>query len=407
MDLRNSQELEAYRDEVAARLDRALPDDWHGVGVWDRAEVEAFVGGWRRTLFENDLLAVHWPAELGGQGLTWAHNAIVVEELAKRGAPFGWPNDDLSIRLLGNTMLEWASPEVQRRFMPAIVSGEERWCQGFSEPGSGSDLASAACRARVDGDRWIISGQKTWTSAAHTANWIFVLARTEEGVEPQHRALSFLLCPLDQPGVTVRPIRTMTDEEEFAEVFFDDAVAELGHIVGRRGDGWKVAMSVLGWERGETAIAYPIRFRDELARLVRLARDRGRLDDQPVRDRLARCQVRVDALESLGLRMRSEFLKGAPPGPESSMFKLMWSEYHRSVSQLAMDVLGIDGLVPQGRRAASVVYPTDHVGATDGTAAWGDVFLNSFAQPIYAGTSQIQRTVIGERVLGLAPEPKA
>jgi alkylation response protein AidB-like acyl-CoA dehydrogenase len=363
--LRHTPEVEAYRDRVWRTLEAEIPAGWRGLGALDREHADRFTEQWRRVLYDNGLLAVHWPVEYGGQGLTWAHTAVVAEEIARRGLPFGGRNDDFGIRMLGNTLVQWGTDQQKRTLLPRIVSGRDRWCQGFSEPGAGSDLAAVACRARRDADGWVIDGQKIWTSAALSATHIFVLARTSNDPRP-HARLSFMLCTKEQPGITVRPIATMTGETEFSEVFFDGARTGATDIVGAEGEGWRVAMSLLGWERG----------------------------------------AQVTAMEALGLRVLSEFLRGAAPGVESSIFKLYWSEYHHRSMDLARELLDRDGLTLTGRRGASVVYPTDDAGAGNGTRAWLDTWQNAHAATIYAGSSQVQRTVIGERLLGLPKEPR-
>jgi alkylation response protein AidB-like acyl-CoA dehydrogenase len=398
-------EAEIYREKVQAFLAEHLPPGWKGIGALDAAAAEAFTEDWRRILYENGYLAVAWPKEYGGQALSPLEQVVVAEEFAKAGVPSGNTNDVFGIQMVGNTIIQWGTEEQKRHFLPRILSGEDRWCQGYSEPDAGSDLANLGCRAELDGDEWVINGQKIWTSAGHLANWIFVLSRTDP-TNAKHKGITFLLCPMDQPGVEVRPIRMMGGESEFNEVFFTDARTPREHVVGEVNGGWAVAMTLLGYERGESAAVLPIRFRTELERLLDLARAYGRENDPIFRQRLAAAYSRVEIMRYLGLRALTGWLQGGHPGPEASISKLYWSEHHRTVTELAVDITGLAGLVPTGR-APSTAFQTDDPGAPNDTASWTGVFLNARAGTIYAGTSQIQRNIIGELVLGLPKEPRA
>ena len=403
MDVSYPPEAEAYREKVQAFLAEHLPADWKGTGALGHEELERFAREWRQTLYENGYLALNWPKEYGGAGLTAAETVVLSQEFAKAGVPMGGPNDIFGIQMVGNTILRWGTEEQKRHFLPRILSGEDRWCQGYSEPNAGSDLGNLGCRAVRDGDEWVINGQKIWTSAGHLANWIFVLARTDPAV-PKHKGISFLLVPMDQPGIEVRPIKMITGESEFNETFFTDARTSADLVVGEVNGGWAVAMTLLGYERGEAAAVLPIRYRGELDRLLAMAKERGKTDDPLVRQRLAWCYSQVEIMRFLGYRALTAVLGGGHPGPESSISKLFWSEYHRKVTELAMDVMGMDGLVPSGRRPSSS-FQTDDPGAPNSTASWAETFLNARAGTIYAGTSQIQRNIIGELVLGLPKEP--
>jgi alkylation response protein AidB-like acyl-CoA dehydrogenase len=391
-------DAEAFRTHVRAFLRDHLPPAWSGVGALGADEQARFVEEWRAVLHEHGLLAPSWPREYGGGGLTALEQVIVAEEFAHAGVPTGGPNDTFGINMLGNTLVAVGSDEQKRYFLPRILSGADRWCQGYSEPDAGSDLASLRCRARLDGDAWVIEGQKVWTSAGHLANWIFVLARTDPAA-PAHKGITFLLCPLDQPGIEVRPIKMMTGHSEFNEVIFDGARTAADHVVGEPNGGWPIAMTLLGFERGAAAATLPIRFRGELDRLLALARERGVAEDPVIRDRLAAAYSRVEVLRFLGYRSLTSFLAGASPGAESSVFKLFWSEHHRRLTELAMDILGASGLVPEGRMPAGPRM--DHPGAPNTTGSWVGTFLVARGGTIYAGTSEIQRNILGERVLGL------
>jgi hypothetical protein len=405
MDVRYPPEAETFREKVQGFLAEHLPVGWTGIGALEGQAYVDFVAEWRRTLAGNGYLAVSWPRQYGGAGLTLLEQVIVAEELAKAGVPSGGSNDAFSIQMMGNTLLEWGTEEQKQELLPRILSGEHVWCQGYSEPNAGSDLANLGCRAVLDGDEWVVTGQKIWTSAAQQANWIFVLARTDPGA-PKHRGISFLMVPMDQPGVEVRPIRMLSGDSEFNETFFTEARTAKANVVGEVNAGWAVAMTLLGYERGETAATLPIRFRADLDRLLALAREHGRTDDPVVRQRLAWCYSKVEIMRFLGLRTLTRFLSGGRPGPEGSIFKLFWSEFHQAETELAMDILGLAALIPEGRPPSSA-FGTDDVGAANDTASWQGTFLNARAGTIYAGTSQVQRNIVGEMVLGLPKEPKS
>ncbi|MDZ7673670.1 MAG: acyl-CoA dehydrogenase family protein [Acidimicrobiales bacterium] len=396
---------EEYREKVQAFLAETLPADWKGIGALPHDEVMPWWNRWRRILADNHLLATSWPEEYGGGGLTAEEQVILAEEFAKAGVPTGGMNDVFSIQMVGNTILEWGTEEQKREFIPKILSGEHVWCQGYSEPNAGSDLGNLGCRAVLDGDEWVINGQKIWTSAGHLANWIFVLARTDPD-QPKHRGISFLLVPMDQPGIEVRPIEMMTGDSEFNEVFFSDARCPKEHVVGGVNNGWPVAMTLLGYERGEAAATFPVMFRIEYDRLSQLARDRRRNDDPIVRQRLASAYTDVEIMRYNGLRTLTSYLAGAAPGPESGLFKLFWSEYHQRATELSLDLFGVDATVPTGRAPVSS-FQTDDPGAPNDSASWVGTFMNARAGTIYAGSSQIQRNIIGEMVLGLPKEPRA
>ena len=405
MDVRYPPEAESYREKVQAFLAEHLPPNWKGIGALAGDDFRQFVSDWRKVLADNGYLAVDWPKEYGGAGLTALESVILAEEFTKAGVPQGGPNDPFGIQMLGNTMIQWGTDEQKHHFLPRILSGDDVWCQGYSEPNAGSDLANLGCRAALDGDEWIINGQKIWTSAGHLANWIFVLCRTDPGA-PKHRGITFLLCPMDQPGVEVRPIRMISGESEFNEVFFTDARTEVSNVLGGVNNGWAVAMTLLGFERGEAAATLPIEFRAELDRLLALAKEHGATRDPRIRQRLAWCYSKVEIMRYLGYRVLTGFVAGAAPGPESSISKLYWSEYHQKATELAVDILGMQALVPTGRRPATP-FRTDEIGAPNSTASWASVFLTARAETIYAGTSQVQRNILGEMVLGLPKEPRA
>ena len=403
MDPRFPAEAEAFREEVRAFLAEHLPADWPGIGALPRAEALAFTQRWRATLHDHGLLGLSWPRAYGGGGRSKLEQVVLVEELARAGVPAMGPNDTFSVKMVGGVLLQWGTEEQKCRFLPRILSGEDLWCQGYSEPDAGSDLAGLRTRAVRDGDGWVLDGQKIWQTRAREANWIFVLARTDPEA-PKHKGLTFFLVPMDQPGVEVRPIRMIGGSPDFNEVYLTGARTAADHVVGEVNGGWAVAQSVLGLERGDEAATNPVQFRAEFDRLVALARDLGRLDDRVVRDRLADAYARVETMRFLGYRILTGVLSSGVIGPEASISKLYWSEYHRDVTRLAVDILGARAMVVEGR-APVRGYRADDPGAPNSTASWVGALYNGVADTIYAGTSEVQRNILGERVLGLPREP--
>ncbi|HTN79128.1 MAG TPA: acyl-CoA dehydrogenase family protein [Acidimicrobiales bacterium] len=400
-----SPEAEAYREKVQAFLAEHLPAGWKGTGTLEGEAVGEFTLEWRRTLYENGMLALGWPTAYGGAGLSALEQVIVAEEFTKAGVPAGAANDVFGIQMVGNTILEWGTEEQKRHYLPRILSRDDIWCQGYSEPNAGSDLANLGCRAVLDGDEFVINGQKIWTSSGHLADHIFLLTRTDPEAS-KHKGITFLLVDMRQPGVEVRPIKMITGDSEFNEVFFTDARCPKENVLGGINNGWAVAMTLLGYERGEAAATMPMRFRSELDRLVSLARERGLDKDPIIRQRLAWCYSKVEIMRWNGLRVLTRFLAGQHPGPDASISKLYWSEYHKLITELSVDILGADALVPIGRPPASA-FQTDDPGAPNSSSSWVQTFLAARAGTIYAGTSQVQRNILGEMVLGLPKEPRA
>ncbi|MFM2078468.1 MAG: hypothetical protein RJA49_2358 [Actinomycetota bacterium] len=397
-------EAEAYREKVQAFLAEKLPTNWGGMGQLDGQELADFVKEWRGTLFSAGYLAPGWPVEYGGGGLSALEQVIIAEEFAKAGVPTGGPNDVFGIQMLGNTLLNWGTPEQKAHYLPRILSGEDTWCQGYSEPNAGSDLSNLGLKAQLDGDQWILNGQKIWTSAGHLADHIFTLARTDPDA-PRHKGISFILVDMRQPGIEVRPIKMISGESEFNEVFYTDATAPKGEVVGGLNNGWAVAMTLLGYERGEAAATGPIRFQAEVDRLLLLAKERGVANDPRIRQRLADAYTKVQIMRYNGMRVLTQFLAGHHPGPDAAIGKLYWSEYHKVVTELAVDILGADAMVPTGRKPSSS-FSTDDAGAPNSSWSWVGTFLNARAGTIYAGSSQVQRNIMGEMVLGLPKEPR-
>ncbi|MFV2039792.1 MAG: acyl-CoA dehydrogenase family protein, partial [Acidimicrobiales bacterium] len=269
MDPTYSREAAVFREKVQAFLAEQLPPDWEGIGALSQEDAAAFSETWRPLLAERRYLAPEWPTQYGGAGMTALEQVIMAEEFTLAGVPTGGTNDAFSIRMVGNTILQWGTDEQKSHFLPRIISGEDVWCQGYSEPDAGSDLAGLGCKAVLDGDEWIINGQKIWTSAGQAANWIFVLCRTDPDL-PKHKGISFMLCPMDQPGVELRPIAMLSGHSEFNETFFTDARTAKENVVGQVNAGWGVAMTLLGYERGEAAATMPIMFRAEMEKLLQL-----------------------------------------------------------------------------------------------------------------------------------------
>ncbi|GAA4614782.1 acyl-CoA dehydrogenase family protein [Saccharopolyspora hordei] len=390
MDLTDNAEEAAFRRDVRDWLAEHLTGEFaaaRGLGGPGR-EHEGFDVrlAWDRLLADHGWTCLGWPREFGGREATVQQQVIFHEEYARANAPVRVGH--IGEELLGPTLIAFGTPEQQRRFLPGIVGVRELWCQGYSEPGAGSDLAGVSTTAHRDGDEWVINGQKVWTSMAHVADWCFVLARTDP-TQQRHRGLSYLLVPMDQPGVQVRPIVQLTGTSEFNEVFFDDARTDAGNVVGEVGSGWQVAMGTLGFERGVGTIDQQVVFRRELAGITAMARENGAIDDPLLRDRIARAWVDLEALRCTVLRTLGA---AGPPGAESSVIKLLWANFHRGLGELAMDVAGAGGLL-----AEEEPYGLD---------SWQRLFLFTRADTIYGGSNEIQRNIIAERVLGLPREPR-
>ncbi|WP_234541554.1 acyl-CoA dehydrogenase family protein [Streptomyces shenzhenensis] len=362
---------------------------------WLDAHVESGVDrrSWERALGAAGWIGLGWAeGGYGNRTATLTQQVAWAEEYARSGAP---PRSGhIGENLLAPTLLAHGSGEQKARFLPPVARGEELWCQGYSEPGAGSDLAGVRTSAVREADGYRVVGQKIWTSLAHEADWCFVLARTEPGSR-RHHGLSFLLVPMDQPGrIEVRPIRQMTGTSDFNEVFFDGAHARAEHVVGGEGNGWRVAMSLLGFERGVSTLAQQIGFAAELGRVVRDAVENGAVDDPVVRERLVRqwAELRVmrwNALRTLG---NSAAGPGAP-----SVAKLLWGGWHQRLGELAVLVRGAAASVGPAGWSAAAPYELDPA---------QHLFLFSRADTIYGGSDQVQRTIIAERVLGLPREPK-
>ncbi len=386
------------REEIRTWLDEHLVGDFAALrgtgGPGSEHEHHDERHAWNRELAAGGWTCVGWPREHGGRGLTLPEQVVFHEEYARSDAPARV--NHLGEELLGPTLIAFGTEAQQARFLPPIVSVDELWCQGYSEPGAGSDLAAVATRARLDGDQWVLDGQKVWTSMAQVAQWCFVLARTEPGSQ-RHRGLSFLLVPLDQPGVEIRPIQQLTGTSEFNEVFLTGARTDADLVVGAPGQGWQVAMALLGFERGVSTLGQQVGFARELDGVLALARDNGAYDDPVLRDRLAQAVVGLEVMKANALRTLAENLSGhgADRG-QDNIAKLVWASWHRNLGALAMDVLGAGGLPTRGSSGAS--YDLD---------AWQRLFLFTRSDTIYGGSDEIQRNILAERVLDLPREARA
>jgi alkylation response protein AidB-like acyl-CoA dehydrogenase len=389
-------EVQEFRAEVHDWLADNLVGEFarlKGLGAPGR-EDQAFEErrAWNRHLAAAGLTCLGWPVEHGGRGLSVAHRVAFYEEYARADAPH--KVNHFGEELLGPTLIAYGTTEQQQRFLPKILDVTELWCQGYSEPGAGSDLANVSTTAELDGDQWVINGQKVWTSMAHLSQWCFVVARTEKGSK-RHAGLSYLLVPLDQPGVEIRPIVQLTGTADFNEVFFDDARTGADLVVGAPGDGWRVAMGTLTFERGVSTLGQQIRYARELSNLVEVAKRTGADDDPLIRERLTRSWVglrtmRSYALATMDLGQHRSRSAGDMGQGQDNVSKLLWANWHRDLGELAMDIVGKASLV-----------------AKDGEFdVWQHLYLFTRADTIYGGSNEIQRNIIAERVLGLPREVK-
>ena len=384
---------ERFRAEAAEWLEAQLADPFRDIrGLPTGGGMLARRREWERALGAARWSCIGWPEEYGGRNASLAEQVIFAEEYARSGAPVrvGY----MGVELVGPTILAFGTLEQRQRFLPPIARGEEFWCQGYSEPNAGSDLAGVRTRAVLqegaDGREWVVNGHKVWTSFAQHADWAFVVCRTEEGSQG-HRGLSYLLIPMRQAGVTVRPIRQMTGAADFNETFFADARTAAAHIVGAPGEGWKVAMGTLSFERGISTLAQQMNFRNELQAIITAATANGQIHDPDIRQRLAHAHIGLKLMRYSALRMLSNAQSGALSN-EAYTYKIFWALWRKKLGVLALDVLG-----PKGEIAAGAPYEWELL---------PQLFLGSRADTIYGGTSQIQRNLIAERALGLPREPR-
>jgi alkylation response protein AidB-like acyl-CoA dehydrogenase len=386
MDLGFTVDEEAFRQEVREWLAGNLPAEWRnkGVGGFREEEETDLQRQWQRKLHEAAWLKLAWPKEAGGRGATPVMQSIYQEEMAKAGAPIILGR--LGVSLLAPTLLAHGSQWQKDTYVEKILSGDLIFCQGFSEPDAGSDLAGLRARAERRDGHWVLNGQKTWSSGAHYADKSFLLARTDTDAEP-HKGISFFLVDMHQPGVEVRRIRQMTGGGEFCEIFLSGAIVEDRDLVGEPGAGWKIAMTVFGFERG--GLAQAARFERAVAELAGLARGRGAGSDPTVRQKVAQAQIEAHVFRLIGLRNLTSAQHGHAPGPEASLTKLYWSEMDKRIQETAVGVQGSYGALSPGSPFA----------VEDGRWQYGWMWAQ--AETIYAGSSEIQRNIIAERVLGL------
>ncbi len=404
MDLDLGPEIAQFRAEMRDWITEHAPPglaeltDWNnvvttgGYGSVRRAAAAQHpaYAQWERELAETRLICPQWPEEFGGKGLDAVRTAIFNEELYRAGLPRVVRG--MGESLVGPSVIVHGTPEQQAHFLPRIISGDDVYCQGFSEPGTGSDLAGLQTKGEIDGDEIVITGQKLWTSGAARANKMFVLCRTDPDAE-KHAGISFALIDFTDPKVSYQPVRQMSGAVEFCEDFLDGVRAPLFNVIGGLNNGWRVAMTTLGYERGGSATILHLAYEREFWELAETARKRGNNTDPLIRQQLAWAYSQVQLMRFTGLRTLARLAEGRQPGPEASISKLFWSEYHKRLGEIAMDIEGTDGLV----RPPGDGYQTTN---------WQNVFLSSRAGTIYSGTSEIQRNIIAERALGLPKEPR-
>jgi alkylation response protein AidB-like acyl-CoA dehydrogenase len=378
MDLTFTEQETAFRDELRAWLAENHPGE---TPESDEEAAYAWRRDFQRRLADGGWAAVHWPVEFGGRDATLTQSAIFFEELARAGAPL--PANVLGLLLAGPTIMIWGSPEQKERFLAPIVTAEEIWCQGFSEPEAGSDLASLKTRAVKDGDDWVVTGQKVWTSGAQYSKWCMLVARTDTEV-PKHKGLTYFLMDMEQDAVQVRPLRQITGEAEFNELFIEEARIPDEYVLGGVGNGWKVALTTLMNERAGLAFFLQVRLRQVLDELFSQADRRGLLDDPVLADRLGELHLKAEVLRLTAYRGLSAIERYGQPGPEGSLTKWMWSETNQQLTQLAADLLGPEALAAGG--------------------SWSYELLRARGNTIEGGTTEILKNIVAERVLGL---PKA
>jgi len=386
---------EAFRAEAAAWLEDNLSGDFANVrfrgGPGDEHSVVQERKAWESRLYEGGWACIGWPQAHGGRGATIEQQVIFNEEYARAGGPGRMGH--IGETLTGPTLIAFGSEEQKTRYLPGILRGEDFWCQGYSEPNAGSDLANVKTKAVFDetGQQWRITGQKVWTSLAHESQYCFVIARTDpESVG--HKGLGFFLMTLDQPGVEVRPIQQLTGPSEFNEVFFDEAVCDAADIVGAPGDGWKVAMGLLGFERGVSTLGQQMLFQNEFDEIIRIARDNGAAADPVIRQRIADAHVGLRIMRFNSMRMLSGGGDDGTLQKEAMIYKLYWATWHRNLGKLAMDVLGTESeILEEGP------YQLNRLQS---------MYLFTRSDTIYGGTNQIQRNIIAERALGMPREPR-
>jgi alkylation response protein AidB-like acyl-CoA dehydrogenase len=386
---------EAFRERVRSWLEQSIPRDWvrraTGSSEVPRPEAYQLLREWQRRLYDAGFIGLTWPKEYGGQGLTFVEEMILHQEMAFLKAP---PIlNVLGVGMAGPTIVAYGTEEQKRRYPARILSAEEIWCQGYSEPNAGSDLASLQTRAVRDGDHWIINGQKVWTSLAHIADWMMLLARTDPDA-PKHKGITYFLLDMKLPGVTVKPLRQITGDAEFNEVFFDNVRVHESQVLGGVNNGWPVGLTTLMYERLALGFGLQVRLRIALDGLVDMARHvekggRPTTKDAILRQKIAQLWIETESLKYTGARAVTKLLRGELPGPEASAGKMVWVDVHQRLQELAMDIQG-----PYAQLVAGSDRAIEN-------GVWQYSFLRSRANSIEGGTTEIQKNIIGERVLGL------
>ncbi len=384
-----SEKEEAFRKEVRAWLEVNLPVDLRGrsfaASRADREEIER-LRAWQKTMCEAGYVGMEWPREFGGRGASIVEMVILYQEMARAESPQLVNRGGVS--MLGPTLMKYGTPDQQRRFLRKILTAEELWCQGFSEPNAGSDLANLQTRAVLEGDHFVVNGQKVWTSMGHVADWCFMLVRTDPAAA-KHKGISFLLVDMKTPGITIRPLRQITGEAEFNETFLDNVRVPKEHLVGKLNEGWGVAITTLAYERDLLTFIRHISLRNALHRLIKLATSRGQNADPVMRQKIAELWIGEQALQLNGYRSLTKILRGGQPGPEGSTAKLFWSHLDQELALTATQVIGPYSQIGEGSPWA----PDD--------GQWEFYELLARGSGIRAGTSEILRNILAERVLGL------
>jgi len=399
VDLRYSPEDIEFRKKVRAWFEENLP----------RKKLETFEERreWHRKLYDAGFIGMGWPKEYGGREARPMEQAIVGEEMARVNAPAGV--NGLGISIVGPTLIHHGTEEQKQQHLKKILTGEEIWCQLYSEPNSGSDLASLQCRADIDGDNFIINGQKIWTSGAHNAEWGLMLARTDRRAS-KHNGISCIMVEMDRPGVEVRPLKQISGSSEFSEVFFSNVTVPADNLIGELNTGWRIAQTTLSYERGGNTLSRVSRLQASIDRLLEVANElrvdgTRAIDDPLIRQKIGRIYAEVEVLRYASLRLLSKLEKGERPGPEASVSKLHYSELDKRVQEIIQEILGPYGQqISGGDPAYAFDDPNVEYGDAD---TWAYHFVWSRAGTIYAGSSQIQKNIIGERVLGLPKEIRA
>ncbi len=391
MDLNLTPEETKFRDELRTWLEANVPKDW---GEWREKPLEEsfpYLRAWQRKLYEGGWAAVSWPKEYGGRGATLMEQSLFWEEMAGVEAP---PMaNSLGLGLIGPTIIAYGTDEQKKRFIRKILSAEEIWCQGFSEPNAGSDLAALQTEARLDGDHYVVNGQKVWTSYGWIGNWCELVVRTDSNV-PKHKGLSVLLIDMKSPGVEVRPLKQMTGESEFNEIFFRDVRVPVANLLGKVNDGWNVAVSTLMYERGSYGARLHLIFKRAITRLIELSHEFQKdghpaAQDPITRQKLAQCYAEIEIMRWNQLRAFSRVTATGVPGPEGSIQKIFWSELNQRLQQIAQEMFGAYGQLLAGDKDA-----VDN-------GIWSYGYLRTRGNTIEAGTSEVQRNIIGHFVLGL------